>query len=1097
MALVLSGVHSSGPGLQYELHAEQTGGSGNSRTIKLTLKLKVSGSSSASWFGYAMDHRFNVNGNWSGWSQSKGTESWNATQAFRSWTYTYTTDVGTSSEKDITVGFQTDAHHSSNSWDATKTGTFRVGKTNTAPYFTSGEQWLRLRPSSDSGTAFNGYYPENVSYLYIDWGYASDSEGGTINYSLNQSINGGGWSRVDYGTDRAHGIQIGSGNEGQKMQFYVDAVDNGGLWSGKVYSATITKNTLSGGSVSSVTSINYNSSSFEVTVGAGRNSDGSTVNYRIYSDNITIYNQNDTTGLKHTVQIYKSGNVPTTPYIRFDDIKNYLKNSSYNGRIHIGVKTTNNYGSVKWSGGSVGIDLRTNPNPASSQQISTSSSESTMYIKPAFSPNYYFLPDGSKVARVKWNLGSDKLGDAITQELYVAYGSGSWQKIADLNGSTSYYNHTISKQTSRQQFKYLIRTKTSYGYYTDAQTPAENLEYYNSPKITVGTISRTAWTAEVKITVKSDSSIPNIGTTGWWECRNTVETTLLVENPNGTLNETQNEQIIYIDPLFGENEHSLLVVYNDNTGFSIDKRQEVSIPANLPVFFVNKYGAGVNGLKADRDTALNIRGSVFPQSTIDGTVSYADTPIGLYMTKNETTSDGFPSAYFTTLGVACSENRQFQIGANNGGSTLAFRSGHVNNTGGTGNGWTPWKNIYHEGNKPKPSDIGAIPSSGGEVSGEIKFANDRGISWYINGDGGDITFHADNPSGSSYIKYNVTDDLNEYHTFGGTHWNNGWSEWLRINNSETHAKGNLRVSGSVKIGSTIPSTCDSLANDHYGNGSNSATNRPRDWCNIRSFGAADITNTRMQLAWYYGNGNEFYLRSQYDQNSSWNSWERILTTRHAEIGSTGEDSNFLFTANRNVNNTACKVHFGIFNWGSNPAGVIEVYKGNTSQQALLIQQNVLFPNNNGSCLLGQNANKWGAVWATNGSIQQSDRNDKENIQYFSYVEEHSINDPYYISTIEQSKECEKHYDFIRGINFAKWDWKENGIEGLDNIGFIAQDLAGTEIGDRILYYDEEGGYGYSVSNYVTTIAIALQHSINEVELLKSKINTLETMLGVK
>ena len=55
MALIASATYGSYPGMKYEFYAEQTGGSGNSRTIKLTLKLKCGGNSSwEGWGFYAM-----------------------------------------------------------------------------------------------------------------------------------------------------------------------------------------------------------------------------------------------------------------------------------------------------------------------------------------------------------------------------------------------------------------------------------------------------------------------------------------------------------------------------------------------------------------------------------------------------------------------------------------------------------------------------------------------------------------------------------------------------------------------------------------------------------------------------------------------------------------------------------------------------------------------------------------------------------------------------------------------------------------------------------------------------------------------------------
>lgn len=66
MALIASGTHGSWPGMTYEFYADQTGGNGNNRTIKLTLKLKCGGSTASSWYGFPVNWRGHVNGTWSG-----------------------------------------------------------------------------------------------------------------------------------------------------------------------------------------------------------------------------------------------------------------------------------------------------------------------------------------------------------------------------------------------------------------------------------------------------------------------------------------------------------------------------------------------------------------------------------------------------------------------------------------------------------------------------------------------------------------------------------------------------------------------------------------------------------------------------------------------------------------------------------------------------------------------------------------------------------------------------------------------------------------------------------------------------------------------
>ena len=62
MALIRSGsVGTESPYLQYELYTDQTGGSVNDRTIKITLKAKIS----SGYYGYPANWRANINGTWS------------------------------------------------------------------------------------------------------------------------------------------------------------------------------------------------------------------------------------------------------------------------------------------------------------------------------------------------------------------------------------------------------------------------------------------------------------------------------------------------------------------------------------------------------------------------------------------------------------------------------------------------------------------------------------------------------------------------------------------------------------------------------------------------------------------------------------------------------------------------------------------------------------------------------------------------------------------------------------------------------------------------------------------------------------------------
>ena len=717
MALIRSGsVGTESPYLQYELYADQTGGSVNNRTIKITLKAKIS----SGYYGYPANWRANINGTWSGWMRLKGTESWNKNDGFRTFEYSATTDVGTTSSKAITVGFGVDSYNGDDSWDSTVTGSFTVGATNRPPNPPS-NIIVRNGNSANSPVLNAGIVPENITTLYITWSAGSDPDGDQLTYVLNESINNGGYVQRDFGTDLAHSYNTNGWDEGGTIQFYVDAKDTKGAWSSKTYSGVFTKNRLTAGTIYEYSNnINFNTKSFEARFRGGSNTDKSAVTYSCYSDSITIYNQTYTSDTKQKILIWRTGDATPAsnqPYIKFNELVELYRSNNFTGTLSMGLFSKNTHGTKKsTAAAAVQVDLRVAPNPARNQNISTDTNHSPIYKKVAFSNNYYFIPDGSNVCRVHWNSGSGKLGESIRYEVYVSYNNGGWQKLADIasNGADYlHYNHIIPKQTVSQQFKYLIRTITSYGYHSDAITPAQTLHFYNTPGIAVGTITRGATTCDVKVTVKTNTSIPNVSTVGSW-----------LTNPatsRGNLNASQGEQNIAVTGLTDAGTYTLKVTYNDNTGFSGNQVRDIAIGQNTPIFFINKYGIGVNGAQANSAIALNVKGAANVSNILNSNLLGGSGANG--STKVSDLNNIWKSGFYDVEGAAnqpfggwnwvinCAHtnNRDgykygFQIASSNGGNRYAMRSTNVRGEG-------SWSVLYHTNNKPTPADIGAAPAS--------------------------------------------------------------------------------------------------------------------------------------------------------------------------------------------------------------------------------------------------------------------------------------------------------------------------------------------------------------------------------------------------
>ena len=751
MALIASGIHGSGPGMSYEFYAEQTSGSGNNRTIKITLKLKA-GQYSTSYYAYPVQWRANVNGSWSGWMSVKGGEAWRGSDGFRTFTYTATTNVGTTSSKSITVGIETDSIGYTH-WDFSKTGSLTVSQTNVAPSLSG--------TVSIDGSTSNRTISENTTQLVIKTPAASDTN--LSGYRFRVSVNGGGYTEIYRGSSTSYTHNISGYGEGTTFKYVVDAYDSVGAWSANIYSPTITKNKFIQDNISSTSSIAFGTTTIAFTYsGASNTQSGVTITKTLSCDNgITVYNPNITAASPINLTIYKSGTVPSTPYVKFDDIKKVFATTTNKGKgvLNFTLTSRNSNGTTKTSSEAINVNLQVNPNNTSAS-ISLVQTESTNYLSIASSTNKYFIPDGIKVTRVKWSSVTGKLGEAVTYQVYVAYGSGGWTKIADLPTGTTYYNHAVPVQTVSQQFKYKVRVISTYNSdnFSEATTSAQTLHYYNEPSLTQGTITRAATTADVIVTIKSNSSIPNINTKGTWAVYKSGTTTPVVSS--GNLSVAQTSQTLKLTGLTDANTYDLKVTYNDDTGYmATNKVTTIKISANLPIMFINKYGVGVNGVAADSSNSLKIKGNANIAGTLNAT--------------------------------------NVQVGGNN---------------------------VYHTGRKPTPADIGASPTSHNHFNCGIIDAKDLN-NYTTEGLQGVTNNNCTNQPASGYfyifnMKYNNTNikqiayGYNQQKMYTRHRYNGTWSGWQKVYTSDNkptpteigaipEANREIRFLGNVKSGTVI------------------------------------------------------------------------------------------------------------------------------------------------------------------------------------------------------------------------------------------------------------------------------------------------------
>lgn len=153
------------------------------------------------------------------------------------------------------------------------------------------------------------------------------------------------------------------------------------------------------------------------------------------------------------------------------------------------------------------------------------------------------------------------------------------------------------------------------------------------------------------------------------------------------------------------------------------------------------------------------------------------------------------------------------------------------------------------------------------------------------------------------------------------------------------------------------------------------------------------------------------------------------------------------------------------------------------------------------------------VHGKNSYVTTSDRRAKENIQYIE-DEIMLLSDLKAEKDLENILTKEDFYNFFKDeIKFSSYDMIGGNIENLEtNLGFIAQEIAETKVGSKIVipprekikYHNEDGTidveevkngmYAFSTGNFASAIAIALQKAIEKIEAKNKEISQLKEEL---
>lgn len=718
----------SGPSFKRSVGYEETARTATTVTYTLYLKLKVQGSgTSLSYYGYTI----NWNPDGAGFSQIKSATRWYGNEDYRTFTTTIKKTVTASGgNTTFTLALKGGDGSSGAPTLATKTYTAKVSTFNTKPTFPSGA-CITARENNSSGAiidnTINGTenakkIAENIGNIYLSWTNATDAENNLSKYELYCQINDGSWALIYSGANNyfTHNIGSGASTQGKMYDYYVRAVDSYGEVSSNLDFTQFQKNILTGANLATPAKIDYSTSDITLTWSGASNTNGNTsFTYSVDSSDITIYNKAGLTASGGKILILKSG-TSTSPYILFEDLKKLSASTNYAGNFKITLTTKNAYGSTALSTATVSFDLRTNPSAPTGLVVGG---------KVSTSLGSYLIPSRHN-ATLSWTAGTDYLGGSLTYDVYYKVGTGSEVLVSAGNATT--VSIKLPTPTSATSVSFRVVGKTSYGYSATSGTVSDTIHYYNPPTVSLSGYNRTISSMSIKITCNLSTSIPGVD----WSKRS--------YSGNGTTaNFTTATYTASLSGLTDSSSFTFTATVNDNTGLSSDVTASYKVTPATPMFSVRENGVGVGVVGGTLGHTLAVKDSLCvtnkdnPNATVSlnfssnvarlriagsglGTTSgfaiqglsdksllAVDNNGQLYLSGKSTiqSNDDWlrlnPSSTFTS-GIYCGTSvlrtdGSLQVG--NGGSVFNCSSSTFTYSG---------NKIYHAGNKPSASDVGAI-----------------------------------------------------------------------------------------------------------------------------------------------------------------------------------------------------------------------------------------------------------------------------------------------------------------------------------------------------------------------------------------------------
>lgn len=714
-------------------------------------------------------------------------------------------------------------------------GTFNTINLNTAPTWTTDDTRIKIGSTEIKA---NVIIPENTSSISVISAQATDAQTpNALNYYLHRYINGNYSAQIKAGGTSLTGTDnISSWGQGTQIK-YEAKVSDGSLWaSSSRWSWVYTKNTFTRASVTSIGSIGVNSTTVNFTAtgirnsGAGNGYVNTSFGYRIESltSGVNIYGENTTyqdnqNNVVFTLGVKNNGGSPTNPHwLDANELKAVFKNSNYTGTLKLRLVSWNSYGSQGSYDFNVSVDLRQNPPYVTISYDSKNKIDlgGTSYYIPAHLP-----------FKCSWNAVNDPVGnEPCTYEVMYQIGTGSYVSLGTTttNSFTAYLGSTAIGNNKTTDFRIIVRAITKYGYNSDSGGTRITLWDYAPPTVNVNSVNRTSTNVTLSGTITINTTIPNVTTTSThWRWVGGSNTNFSVTNSSTSTIKNFTITISAAQDLTG----TIHVASSDTARDLLDKitsmawgNTEVAIKGYMPVMSINKFGVGINTRLANNkyifevDGNTNIKGNLHingnavanSNHTHNNIVSRgnvtcetgANRPSVSGMSMSQVYNNGYPTSYgnlITLKGIGDSQLLLGWAGTNGAHAPVYVRNKRDVDSA----NWSDWAQVYTSANKPSASDIGALPTSGGTMTGSIQLNNTAG-SWLDGATRGSLKGYRQSPeayhpiisqttSSGHKISLGGLGDNFGYHLYDANRTTNGIDKYWRYNLAEKKVDTDMRL----------------------------------------------------------------------------------------------------------------------------------------------------------------------------------------------------------------------------------------------------------------------------------------------------------------